>query len=80
MIGKESKNDCPRCCLQCVEACQICIKYMIADSRFVKDYCLLCAQVCEWCAEECAQHDSEHCQKCAASCLACAAECRTYAA
>ena len=80
MAGKESMNDCPLCCIQCIEACLVAIKFMIADSKFTPEYCRLCALICEWCAEQCNQHEHEHCKICAASCLACAKECRKHAA
>ncbi|MDD7886591.1 four-helix bundle copper-binding protein [Flavivirga sp. 57AJ16] len=53
---------------------------MLADSPFVKKYCRLCAEICEWCAAQCKQHDHEHCKVCAASCMACAQECRVHMA
>lgn len=80
MAGKQSDNDCPNCCMQCMEACLICIKFLVGGTKFTKEYCLLCAEVCEWCAEQCQQHEHDHCKVCAASCLTCAHECREYAA
>lgn len=80
MAGKESMNDCPSCCIQCIDAGSICIKFMVADSLFVKDYLRLCAQICEWCAEQCQAHNHEHCKLCATSCMACADECRKHLA
>jgi hypothetical protein len=76
MAGKQSDNDCPKCCLLCVDACLICIKFMVAEGPLTKEYCRLCAEICEWCAEQCEQHDHDHCKACAESCIACAQECR----
>lgn len=80
MAGKESGNDCPNCCLQCLDACLLCIKFLFAGSQFSKAYCLLCAEVCDWCAQQCQVHDHDHCKVCAASCVICADACRAYAA
>lgn len=80
MAGQESMNDCPLCCVQCAEACQVCLKMLLADSKWAKDYCRICAGICDYCAEQCGAHDHEHCQRCAASCRACAKACRAVAA
>ena len=80
MVGQKSNNDCPNCCIQCVDACLFTIKLMIADSQFTAKQVLLCAEICEWCASQCQEHDHEHCKACAESCLACAKECRKLAA
>ncbi len=80
MAGKSSMNDCPKCCVQCIDACYICIKMMACDSAFVKQYALLCAEICDYCADHCEAHDHEHCKACAVSCRKCAEECRKIAA
>ncbi|MDX1364079.1 MAG: four-helix bundle copper-binding protein [Arenibacter latericius] len=74
--GMESKNDCPKCCILCIEACTTTMKFLMADSSFAKEYCRLCAEVCQWCAEQCGQHDHQHCEDCANSCVKCMEECR----
>ncbi|WP_157698935.1 hypothetical protein [Bernardetia litoralis] len=33
MATKESMNDCPRCCIECVDACNVTIKAMANDSK-----------------------------------------------
>jgi len=76
MAGQESMNDCPNCCIQCVDNCLTTIKLLIADSPFISKQAALCAEICEWCAEQCQQHDHDHCKICAESCLVCAEECR----
>jgi len=80
MAGKESKNDCPKCCIECIDACDVLIKKMTSDSAYVKQYALLCAEICEYCTDHCEEHDHEHCKKCAQSCRACAEECQKIAA
>ena len=80
MAGMESMNDCPWCCVQCIEVLQASIGLMAAESKFAAEHCALCAKVCEYCAEQCAAHDHDHCQRCAESCRECAAECRKMAA
>ncbi|WP_256867504.1 four-helix bundle copper-binding protein [Winogradskyella forsetii] len=80
MSGQDSKNDCPKCCVECMDACDILIKKIASNSTYVKQYALLCAEICEYCADHCEAHDHEHCKNCAASCKACAEECKKIAA
>lgn len=80
MATLESMNDCPLYCVECIDACYICIKMMAADSRFTKQYCQICAEVCAWCADQCGAHDHEHCKNCAESCRKCEELCRKMAA
>ena len=80
MAGTKSMNDCPKCCVQCIDACLVAIKMMAAGSDYANDYCKLCADICDWCAEQCSEHEHKHCQKCAESCRTCAEECRKMAA
>jgi hypothetical protein len=79
MIGKSSPNDCPVCCYECLEMCLQCSRASARNSLFAKDYCQLCAKICDWCAEQCSEHDMEHCQRCADSCRVCADKCRSMA-
>ncbi|MEJ1222499.1 four-helix bundle copper-binding protein [Sediminicola sp. 1XM1-17] len=53
---------------------------MVADSSFAKQYCQLCADVCEWCASQCDEHKNKYCKLCAESCRRCMEECRKIAA
>ena len=76
MAGKKSMNDCPLCCVQCVESCLVCVRMLASESKWAPDYCHICAEICDYCAEQCAAHDHEHCQACAESCRACAEACR----
>ncbi len=72
MAGKESMNDCPKCCIECADACEMCMKMMIRGSKWANDYARICSEVCEWCASQCGQHGHDHCKKCAESCRRCA--------
>lgn len=80
MSGKESFNDCPKCCIQCADACDMLIKVMTSDSVFVKQYALLCAEICDYCADHCGENEHEHCKTCAETCRKCAEACRKIAA
>ena len=80
MAGKKSMNDCPYCCVQCIEVLQASIGLMAVGSKFAAEHCALCAKICEYCAEQCAAHDHEHCKRCAESCRKCAEMCRSMAA
>lgn len=80
MARKESKNDCPVCCVQCIDACLVCVKMLSVNSQWSKKYCSICAEVCRWCAEQCSQHDMAVCQQCAESCRECMKECLKIAA
>ena len=79
MAGHKSMNDCPYCCVQCIEVLTASIGLMAVGSKFSAEQCALCARVCEYCAEQCEQHDHEHCRQCAASCRQCAELCRVMA-
>jgi hypothetical protein len=52
MIGKESPNDCPACCIECSALCRLCADAMARNSPFLRETCALCARVCDWCAEQ----------------------------
>lgn len=79
MVGKESPNACPACCIDCAAICRLAADAMARNSPFAKEICALCAKVCDWCAEQCAAHDMDHCQRCAEACRRCAAACRAFA-
>lgn len=80
MAGKASKNDCPKCCIQCIDACDVLIKMITSDSPYIKQYALLCAEICKYCADHCGEHNHDHCNKCAESCKTCAERCEQIAA
>ena len=35
------------------------------DSKLAKQFCTLCADICDACAKECEKYDMKHCKKCA---------------
>jgi hypothetical protein len=60
----------------CTHICELAVKYMLADSAYVKQACKLCADICHACAIECEKHaHMEHCALCARDCRACAIVC-----
>lgn len=79
MVGKESHNDCPACCIECSAICHLCADAIARHSPFADQLCKLCADICEWCAKQCGAHDMDHCQRCAESCRRCAEACRGMA-
>ena len=80
MVGKESKNACPACCIECAAIIHLCVDAMTRNSPFVKQISKLCAEICDWCAQQCEAHDMDHCKQCAEACRRCAAACRKMAA
>lgn len=76
MLGLETVNDCPRCCIECASISQLCAAALARNSRFAAPLCTLCAWVCEWCEEQCLQYTHQHCIDCAAACRECAVLCR----
>lgn len=79
MLTVSSSNDCPKCCLECAEICELCVRLLTRGGKFSQEICKLCAEVCDWCADQCGAHEHAHCQKCAASCRSCAEACRQMA-
>ena len=47
MVGTESKNACPACCMECAAHCRLCADAGARHSRFAKQICTLCADVCD---------------------------------
>lgn len=80
MVGKDSKNACPACCIECAAVCRLCADAIARNGPFVKQTCKLCADVCTWCAQQCGAHEMDHCQRCAEACRRCAEACREMAA
>ena len=66
--------------MDCAQICRLATAYMARGSQFAKEFCRLCADICEACAEECGKHQHDHCQECARACRRCAEECRRMAA
>lgn len=72
--GKLSPNQ-PRvrCCLLDVGILDVKM-----DSQFAKQFCNMCADICETGVAECNRHDVGHCKRCAQSGRSCA-ECHAMA-
>jgi hypothetical protein len=61
----------------CASVCWTSAQLMSMDSEFAKQFCNLCADICDACAKECERHtDMDHCQQCAQTCRKCTDECR----
>jgi hypothetical protein len=63
----------------CMDICNLCIKYMSSNSHFTKSIVNFCAYVCEVCANECFKFSDRESQYCGQICLNCARECRAFA-
>ncbi len=64
---------------ECAEVCWTSASLMSMDSQFAKQFCRLCADICDACATECERHNIDHCKRCAQACHSCAEECRRMA-
>lgn len=62
-------SDCAKICLTTAD-------FMIRESEFHPDLCMICADVCESCAEDCDAFEDQFMKDCAAQCRKCAQECR----
>src|SRR5690625_2702527 len=65
-------NDCAEICFQAVAL-------MARNSQSAKNFCNLCAAMCEACATECDKFQDTHCKECANICRSCAEVCRQMA-
>lgn len=63
----------------CIDICELAIKFMSRNSSHAKHICRECAEICESCAQSCKQMKNNHCTKCAEICLRCAEECKKMA-
>lgn len=55
---------------------QMSASLMSMEGQFMKEYCKLCADICNKCAAECDMFKDDHCRNCATECYACADVCR----
>ncbi len=82
-LGEEHVNrmaECIRLCRDCADFCTMCARLTARSSEFIKQFMVLCADVCDACADECSQHNDEHCRACAEACRRCADDCRRMSA
>lgn len=66
--------------MECAVTCYATAQLMSLGSDQAKEFCRICAALCENCGAECTKHSNEHCQECANVCKECASECRKMAA
>ncbi|WP_250229048.1 four-helix bundle copper-binding protein [Anaeropeptidivorans aminofermentans] len=71
----ESRTNHIAMMMECAGICNEAACLMTMNSKHAKEFCMLCAKVCEECANGCAQFKDDHCQQCAAECQKCAAAC-----
>jgi len=71
MSRVESHNDCPNCCIECVQICEITSNELIQESKFATRYMELCADICDWTTGQCREHPFAESQACANSCRQC---------
>ena len=71
MKSVESHNDCPNCCIECVQICEITSNELVQGSKFAANYMELCADICDWTADQCGEHPYAESQVCAESCRNC---------
>ena len=73
--------ECIRLDRECSAVCRSAAHIMSMGGKFTKEFCGLCAKVCEACAVECEKHQNmEHCKACAEQCRKCAEECKKMVA
>jgi len=74
--NKDEKEKCMTILRDCIDICDIAVKYMSRGSNHAKHICKECAEICDLCAQECEKMTVDHCKKCAEICRQCADECR----
>jgi len=75
----EEMTECIRLDRDCAESCWGAAAFMSRGSRFMQDFCRMCAEICDACGAECRGHQADHCQQCADACDHCAGQCRQMA-
>ncbi|MCI1991531.1 MAG: four-helix bundle copper-binding protein [Oscillospiraceae bacterium] len=63
--------------MECAGVCKEAACLMSSDSKHAREFCQLCATICDECSTSCAKFKDDHCQKCAAECKKCADTCRS---
>lgn len=67
--------------MECAAACYAAAQLMSLGSSKAREFCRICAALCEACGNECAKHTHmKHCQECAEACKKCTDECKKMAA
>ncbi|AGB41342.1 hypothetical protein Halha_1397 [Halobacteroides halobius DSM 5150] len=76
---KDNQLDCINLLLDCIDICSITIRYLLYNSRFIRDICYKCAIICNNCAKVCAKSSNKHYQSCVEICHKCAKKCKKIA-
>jgi hypothetical protein len=71
------KVTCMMVLRDCIDICDLAVKFMSRGSSHAHHICKECTEICEKCAQECDKMAVDHCKKCAEICRKCAAECKT---
>ena len=58
-------------CAECIEICDLSVKFLTCNSEFSTQIIKLNKLICERCEEECLKIDEEECQLCARECRRC---------
>lgn len=78
--NRHAMADCTALSMDCMDICQLAIRYMERGSRMVSAACAACVEVCERCQEECDMYQMDYCRACAEACRTCALECQAVMA
>ncbi|SDJ14418.1 four-helix bundle copper-binding protein [Alteribacillus bidgolensis] len=75
----QARAHCINMLRDCADICAMASQWMSRGSMYGKQFCQLCATICDDCATECEKFQDAHCQECAKFCRQCAEECRKMA-
>lgn len=75
-VDVKSRVHCIKILTDCIDICDLALKFMARGSQHAKHICKECVEICEICAQECGKFSDNHCVQCAEICRKCAAECR----
>jgi len=80
--GDTSLGGCAKTAQQMLAVCRAAGPLVYADSKHLRAFAKLCADVCGDCETACRKHEGHHaiCKACADACAACLKECRKVAA
>jgi hypothetical protein len=70
-----SRKDCINLLAGCAIICNTAALKMSMSAVLTKEYCQLCAQICNDCAMECSKFEDDYTLICADICRRCAEEC-----
>lgn len=77
--GDTSMAECARSVRELVIACDALAGMAIHDSRHLRSYATVTAEICKECRKQCLTHDKHpQCADCASACEKCAEACRKF--